>query len=297
MRHPMRRLPRTGLAALKSALPVCTAVFLPAWDAQNLRAADGAGAAPSHPLSLSNEHHVQISCTVDCLFYDSDTPAESGAVRRSYLATCTLGTAGWRIDIDSIAGVATSWLFDGTNVYESLRPLAAGFESAATKRLGLPTVPAGVASSNVTINVTPSVDGQPLGKYWVNIAWLAFCSGSYLKRPDRLVSPPIADLRYSPDAFAYADKTTVFDDELGLPTTIQLFASKSLFQTSVTNQYFFGNRNVDAWTSTIARIHHDRYRSPISAPSPYRWRRILRHLHGHPCTELFGILCRCRQWC
>jgi len=98
--------------------------------------------------------------------------------------------------------------------------------------IGLAAVPFERARSNLTINIWPSRDGHPLGDVSVNIPWLAFCSGTYLKREGRLVPLPAAILHHTRDRFAYTDKTETFEDTFGLPRTVDLFTSKSLYQAS-----------------------------------------------------------------
>jgi hypothetical protein len=84
-------------------------------------------------------------------------------------------------------------------------------------------------TNTLAINVFASDDGHPLDDISVNIPWLAFCSGSYLKREGRIVPMPSAILRHALDGFGYSDKTTTFDDEFGLPRTIELSTSKQLY--------------------------------------------------------------------
>jgi hypothetical protein len=65
--------------------------------------------------------------------------------------------------------------------------------------------------------------------------WMAFCSGSYLKSPDRVIPIPGGEIKSRIDAFAYVDKTKTFNDGLGLPEAIQLFTSRDAFTRSRTN--------------------------------------------------------------
>src|ERR1041384_8724811 len=51
----------------------------------------------------------------------------------------------------------------------------------------------------------------------------------------------------SPDSLAYSDRTLIFQDDLGLPQAVDMFASDSLFSASVTNGVFQGNQNVELW--------------------------------------------------
>src|ERR1035441_3874522 len=80
---------------------------------------------------------------------------------------------------------ASKWFYDGTNVYESIqvtRPLPQETQDRMKRAGGLATAPFETARSNLTINIWPSPAGNPLGDEGVNIAWLAFCSGTYLDR-------------------------------------------------------------------------------------------------------------------
>lgn len=94
-----------------------------------------------------------------------------------------------------------------------------------------------------------------MGNPGVNIPWLAFCSGTYLKGEGRLV-PLVADmLRHTPDRFAYTDRTETFDDALGLPKSVQLFSSRELFERSTVDFHSgWGDRYLDWDRRTAATL-------------------------------------------
>src|SRR5206468_8354687 len=121
------------------------------------------------------------------------------------------------------------WFFDGTNVSRSTQ-ITQDLHESELAELSLEEV-----KSNLTINIYSTPGGYLPGDAPENIAWLAFCSGSYLKRNGRIIPLPVPSLliRNAPDAFAYSDKTVTFDDELGLPRTLELFTSQSLYEASV----------------------------------------------------------------
>ena len=105
-----------------------------------------------------------------------------------------------------------------------------------------------VARSNLTINVWPSRDGNPLGDAGVNIPWLAFCSGHYLRREGQLVPLPLEPGRHTRDRFAYTDQTETFQDNFGLPRKVDLFLSRSLFMVSEIDfdkEAFRGDRSAE----------------------------------------------------
>ncbi len=146
---------------------------------------------------------------------------------------CTVGTNKWQLDGNFSKNARHKWFFDGTNVFNSIQITEAPDERLATNRLGFMFPPLERVRSNLTINVHELADGYPLGDLAVNIPWLAFCSGTYLKRSGRIVPLPVAIIGHAPDVFAYSDETETFDDDLGLPRTVQLFTSQSLHEKSV----------------------------------------------------------------
>jgi hypothetical protein len=68
-------------------------------------------------------------------------------------------------------------------------------------------------------------------------------------RNGRIIPLPVAELRHTRDRFAYTDKTETFPDALGLPRTVELFTSRSLYRSSqddFDNESSFGDRYA-AW--------------------------------------------------
>ena len=180
-----------------------------------------------------------------------DFPANDQFRREfTYSFVCISGTSEWRVDHNYIRNVETSYYYDGTNIYERTSVTNSPTREQISKfrsKTGLAVVPFEIARTNVTIRVTESLDGIPIGDLGVNIPWLAFCSGSYLKRQSRQIPLPIAELPYEPYAFAYSDKTEIFDDDLGLPRTVELFTAQSLIDASVMRESFRGLHDVARW--------------------------------------------------
>src|SRR5207249_9331869 len=58
-----------------------------------------------------------------------------------------------------------------------------------------------------TVGVHPISDGRSWGGEVVNIPWLAFCSGAYLKRPGRVVPLPVFYILNAAGANGCSDKT------------------------------------------------------------------------------------------
>jgi hypothetical protein len=184
---------------------------------------------------------VEISAEIDFSSYRSDrTNDEATANRRTISVLCVTSTNTWIIEHDWIVNAASKWLFDGTNVYRSTqitKRLPQEQEDNLRRVGGFATAPFESARSNITVNIWPSPDGNPLGDEGVNIPWLAFCSGPYLKREGRLIPLLSDNLRHTPDRYAYTDRTETFADAFGLPRSIDLFLSRSLYLTSAEGFY------------------------------------------------------------
>jgi hypothetical protein len=167
-----------------------------------------------------------------------DTNSIARAKPKTVHVTCVTGPSQWFIKEDF--GSPKEWLFDGTQVVCQSQPQAKSNT--------------GLKGGN---QVWRSSDGLPLGDFGVNLPWLAFCSGSYIKRPGRLIPLPGAVLRHCPDRFAYTDVTTTFADELGLPRSLDLFASQARFLQSHTDwdrEQAFGDRYTEWNKKTAAKI-------------------------------------------
>jgi hypothetical protein len=193
---------------------------------------------------------VEIRAELELAAYQEDnTNSQAKLTPQTFSVVCLAGTNEWRVEEGWVQNSVQSWFFDGTNVYNgsrTTRPMSKDMEAKiASITPHLAMVPFEQARSNLTIRVWPSIDGHPLGNPVVNITWLAFCSGTYLKRDGRLIPLPLDELHHTCDRFAYTDKTQTFGDNFGLPRQIDLFLSKSLFVVSEDDfdkEVFFGNR-------------------------------------------------------
>ena len=170
------------------------------------------------PIQNQAAQFVEISAEIETFGYRlGDINSIAKAKPKLVNVGCITGSSEWCITNDFKE--RQEWLFDGTNVVCRSRPLSVPDTSER-------------ANSKVMQEVWESRDGHPLGDFGVNIPWLAFCSGTYLKREGRIIPLPAAILRHCPDRSAYTDVTTTFDDEFGLPKSIDLFTSKSRFLAS-----------------------------------------------------------------
>jgi hypothetical protein len=129
---------------------------------------------------------------------------------RSGTVRCVVGTNTWQIEQAAGSWKRTYW-FTRTNVIE---------QTVATNQIPYTTV-------------SDSADGNPGRPVRVadrmafdmagRVCWLAFCSGPALKREGRQIYPPSDFWKESSLVWSgWSDKTTVFEDNLGLPKSIRL---------------------------------------------------------------------------
>jgi hypothetical protein len=131
---------------------------------------------------------------------------------------------------------------------EDAYPLQLSRKTSMTMAGGraLKPLPFSQIKSNIMIHIEPSPDGAMLGNMGANIPWLAFCSGTYLKRSGRIIPFPVTvNGMDDPQAFAYSDKTTCFDDTFGLPKLVEFFTSQKLAAASLQNERLTRNQRVE----------------------------------------------------
>jgi Methylamine utilisation protein MauE len=148
--------------------------------------------------------------------------------RWNFPFTCIVGTNDWWIESDYPVGARETCYFDGTNVYSRLQ---------ATPHEGGDTNPSGAPHATITI----AHCDFPLSNLGLNIPWLAFCSGNYLKDDNRVIALPVNDIPGRPDSFAYTDKRELFADAPGLPKRVELFTSKARFMASLADERLYRN--------------------------------------------------------
>ena len=112
---------------------------------------------------------------------------------------CIVGTNLWYIAGDLCGNADVTLLFTGTNIFE------------------LDVLNEGATARKSWTNSWPS-DGV-ISNGIVNLPWLAFCSGPYLKQKVPVIPLP-APSGYFRDSVSY-DRREVFNDELGLPSSVE----------------------------------------------------------------------------
>ncbi len=187
------------------------------------------------PMQNQAAEFVELSAEIETFAYRlGDTNGIAKAKPKLVKVKCITGSTGWSIQHDYL--VRQEWLGDGTNVVLRNDP-----------------------ESEIDPKLRPALsrNGLPLGEFGVNLPWLAFCSGTYLKREGRIIALPCGVLRHCPDRFAYPDVTTTFADELGLPRSVDLFTSKTRFLAAKTDwdkEQSFGDRYTEWHKKTAANL-------------------------------------------
>lgn len=180
---------------------------------------------------------VELSAEIETFGYRlADTNSIARARPKTVHVFCITGGEQWFIEEDFQG--KREWLFNGTEVLRRSGDLGKGKPAAIS-------------------GAWKARDAHPMGDIGVNMPWLAFCSGAYLKGERRIIPLPAAPLQHCPDRFAYSDVTTTFDDGFGLPKTLDLFTSSALFLKSHTEwdeEQSFGDRYTQWNKSTSLRI-------------------------------------------
>ncbi len=145
-------------------------------------------------------------------------------------ALCVLGTNDWYISGQFLRNAHVEYWSTGTTILER-KVINKGMYWEQTKdfiseKLGtdrrtpvLGTYPAPGESWTQTNSWL-----APFGYGIERVVWLAFCSGTFLRLPDRQVPLPVGPVS---QAEGYVDKTVLLEDQTGLsgPKTVNLFTT------------------------------------------------------------------------
>jgi hypothetical protein len=178
------------------------------------------------PLLCAAEQFVEVTAEIDCDDWDwwffsdkiNSYPGSDKApsiFHANQVFHCVVGADTWLIE-RSIENRKISYWFTGTNLIAQIaisnqHPYTSVYGSVD----GNPGRPGGVADL-MTFDAT------------ARICWLAFCSGTALKREGRQLYPPSDFWKESRLVYSgWSDHTAVFKDDLGLPKSITLFATNN----------------------------------------------------------------------
>jgi hypothetical protein len=179
---------------------------------------------------------VEVTAQIDLTAYvrDADNkPVKDTKPYVAYVVKVVLSTNRWSIDTEFLSNSREVHCFDGTNVCRWVKITKQAPQPRRERGRPVEIVP---DPNEPVVYVTITSGMHPLGNAGVNVAWLAFCSGTFLKQKGRVIPLPGDEIRGRSDAFGYADKTWTFDDELGLPGSIEMFTSNELLRQSLTDR-------------------------------------------------------------
>jgi|ERR1043166_799766 hypothetical protein len=198
--------------------------------------------------TVSGKEYIEITASITQTNLSEKNPQKK---QWSFPVMCTVSSDEWRIDNAYPSNGTEEWYYDGTNVFHLLKANVAT-NPYSSAEITKPHDSTQKLQEQVTVVITPSPGGHPLGNLGVNIPWLAFCSGSYLKRDGRIIPLPVAEVPGRLDSFAYLDKTETFSDAFGLPKLIELSTSRSQYAKSLYDSRLYRTERLFQ-----ARLHTD----------------------------------------
>jgi hypothetical protein len=147
---------------------------------------------------------------------------------KNWTIRCVVGTNTWLIEED-FPPAKDAWCFTGSNVmtHSVLTGYPSERKELFERSFSEMVVDRGctkVVNSQTEIPFPPPalLAGTSFDVAALHIPWLAFCSGSYLKREDCQV--PLPSMDYWSYPIIHSDKFTVFEDVLGLPRVADFYA-------------------------------------------------------------------------
>lgn len=179
------------------------------------------------PVMIQAAEEMEIKVELESTWQSPTTTNH----HRAPTVTCIVGTNGWYISGDFSKNAKTDYWLVGTNVIEHTLITSSMFAERAKDFVSekilqhkprSPILMSYPRAGQTFTKVYPSPLGQPVFGGMAGVVWLAFCSGDYLKQAGRQVPMPIGP---SSQAFGYSDKTVTFADSVGLPKSVDLFAT------------------------------------------------------------------------
>ena len=190
---------------------------------------------------------------------------------------CAVGTNSWQMDGDFSRNSSVTYRFTGTNLIED-SVVTKDLPQELLKRLnhpGFPVVGSPAIGGTRSTRVVESIDGNP-GRtvrqadrltMVARLGWLAFCSGPCLKREGRNIFPPSDLWKELVAASSFTDRTSVFDDGLGLPKSMDLTTTNNQ-QQQVMQYRVLSSTNILGWEFPL-HFYLAQYRPAPVPASPW----------------------------
>ena len=188
------------------------------------------------------------------LLQDRRSAEGRDSIFRTDTVHCVIGTNMWLMEGDFVQTAFTQIWFTGTNIIEETvitrEPSEAELKRPNAIKFGLTNYPPLGTKMSKTYYTADGIPGRPIREPDLldlrgSICWLALCSGPALRRDGRQLFPPSSHWKNVVSAPAgFTDKTTVFEDGLGLPRSVELFTpqQRRIFQYQVRQ-----TTNINGW--------------------------------------------------
>ncbi len=152
---------------------------------------------------------------------------------RKFPIKCTIGPGTWSIESGFIQNALELHVFDGTNVY-CRRTITGEHPDRDSIKTKLKELSFEETKDIAFLYIKPG--GYPAGTMGVNVAWLAYCSSRYLKDASATIPVPGYDVTVHLGAFGCTNRLAKFDDPLGLPKTLDFYASRARYLDSLQDE-------------------------------------------------------------
>ena len=176
-------------------------------------------------VQVGSAQYVDLTAEIEFYRWSTSTPATTQTIR------CVVGTNTWQMEGDFCGNCKRSYWFNGREIIEH-----SVIDRVSPQVLSEPEVdspPLGSESTQVydTNDGSPSLPRSAVGPDRMTltgrIAWLAFCSGPYLKHEERELFPPNDFWKELINGDHFSDQTVVFSDPFGLPKSVDLFSTNN----------------------------------------------------------------------
>jgi hypothetical protein len=178
---------------------------------------------------------VEVTAEMEMVRWDHGGQHEPPSpVLKTWRTRCVVGTNSWLMET-GFAPTRDAWLFNGSNLvthsvitdYPSDRKelfkknhpeivVGKGYSATNASQIGGPFFRAAIIAGLPLTSSSSSL---------MNIPWLAFCSGTYLKAKSGAIPLPTFD--YWSYGIRYTNHTTLYEDNLGLPRAVDFNTSKN----------------------------------------------------------------------
>jgi hypothetical protein len=193
---------------------------------------------------------VELTARIETIsWFFKDAEGKPIETRHTNSVRCIVSTNQWYVENDWSQNAVITWWHIGNQIAR---------RTVITKQLPQPKEPSGFFGGPSPVGerflkVFYTEDGHPNGDVGIKLPWLAFCSGTYLKRPGREI--PMPSSTSDREAFGYRDVTTVFADSFGLPNKVHLYSTNRFLKCEYQVQQ---STNVLGWnfpTKFVMRHH------------------------------------------